>query len=147
MAGANGVYTGGGVTVVMDPPPVAYVKLFYDGSPSDRYLRRKAQKVAVMARALAPRRTGLLASSIHVDQNRTPKGLYSFGYKVGSPVPYAGFVHEGTGPSFRRATAGRAMRFIGTNAFAGELIFTKTVRHPGTPAQPFLSRALIALVT
>lgn len=146
MAGANGVYTGGGVTVVMDPAPVAYVKLFYPRSEPDRYLRRQAEKVAIMARSIAPRRTGLLASSIHVNQNRDEHGRFAFGFKVGSPVPYAGFVHEGTGPSFRRMPPGRAFRFMGTDMSRGQLVFTPTVRHPGTPAQPFLSRALIAMV-
>ena len=146
MAGANGVYTGGGVTVVMDPGSVAYVKLFYPKSQPERYLKRQAEKVAMLARAIAPRRTGLLAASIHVDQNRNEHGHFAFGFKVGSPVPYAGFVHEGTGPSFREKPFGRAFRFMGTDASRGQLTFTRTVFHPGTPAQPFLQRALIAMV-
>lgn len=146
MPGANGVYTGGGVTVVMDPAPVAYIKLFYPRSEPERYLRRQAEKVAILARTLAPRRTGLLASSIHVDQNRNEKGQYAFGFKVGTAVPYAGFVHDGTGPSIRTEPPGSAMKFHGTDASAGEIVFSQVVRHPGTPAQPFLSRALIAMV-
>ena len=146
MPGANGVYTGGGVTVVMDPGSVAYVKLFYPKSEPERYLKRQAEKVAMLARVLAPRRTGLLAASIHVDQNRNEHGQFAFGFKVGSSVPYAGFVHEGTSPSFRRATPGRAFRFMGTDASRGQLVFARTVKHPGTPAQPFLQDALIAMV-
>lgn len=144
MAGAGGVYAGGNVVVVMDPAPLVYMKVFYPGSGPDRHIRRKTQEVAAVARLLAPRRSGRLASSISAEQNRDEKGRFAFGYRVSASVYYAGYVHEGTGPSIRSKFPG-AMRFPGTNRFFGQEIFTEVVQHPGTPAQPFLQNALAAM--
>lgn len=144
MAGAGGVYTGGGATVIMDPPPVVYVKVFHSGSGPERHLRRKAESVALTARVIAPRRTGRLAASIAVDQNRDELGRYAFGFKVYTPVYYGYYVHEGTGPSVRSKFPG-SMRFAGTGQYFGQTIFTEVVHHPGTPAQPFLQDALVAM--
>lgn len=141
---AAGVYAGGGATVVMDPPPVVYVKVFHSGSGPERHLRRKADSVALTASVLAPRGTGFLAANIRVDQNRDAKGQYSFGFKVYTPVAYGHYVHEGTGPSIRSKFPG-TMRFEGTNQYTGQIIHTEIVHHPGTPAQPFLRDALAAM--
>lgn len=57
------------------------------------YLLRKAEEIATQARSNAPHgATGTLAGSITVE--RTPGG----GVSVKSSAPYAGFVHQGTGP-------------------------------------------------
>ena len=144
MAGAGGVYTGGGATVVMDSPPVVYVKVFRSKSKPERHLRRKAEKVATLAKELAPKDTGALAASVAVNQNRTELGRFSFGFKVYASTPYVVYVHEGTGPSLRVKRPG-AMFFMGTNEFEGIGVFTPVVKHPGTPANPFLEEALIAM--
>lgn len=144
MAGAGGVYVGGGATVIMNPPPVVYVEVFHPGSGPERHLRRKADSVALTARVMAPRRSGALAASISVDQNRDELGRYSFGFKVYTPIYYGGYVHEGTGPSVRSKFPG-TMRFMGTGRYFGQEIFTEVVYHPGTPAQPFLRDALVAM--
>lgn len=145
MPGAGGVYTGGGATVVMDPPPLVYVKVFHEGSGPARHLGRKAESVALTARVLAPRNTGYLASQIFVDRNRNEKGRYAFGYKVYTPVFYGHYVHEGTGPHVMSKFPG-TFRFTGTGSYFGKTVFTEVVRHPGTPAQPFLQNALVAMV-
>lgn len=142
MAGAGGVYTGGGATVVMNPPPVVYVQVFHPASGPERHLRKKAEKVAVMARSIAPVRTGRLATSIKVDQNRNELGQYAFGFKVYTPVYYGHYVHEGTGPSVRQSFP-NVMKFMGRE---GRFVYTDVVKHPGTPAQPFLQNALVAMV-
>lgn len=141
-----GVYTGGGATVIMDPSPIVYVKVFRKGSTPDGWLQKKSHEVAFMARRIAPRRSGLLANSIRVEQNRGERGRFAFGYSVYTSIRYGGYVHEGTGPSVR-ATYPRKMSFMGTNAFAGQHILTPIVYHPGTPANPFLQRSLVALAT
>lgn len=143
MAGASGVYAGGGVTVVMDPPPAVYAKLFYEGSGPARHLGRKATAVAVYARATAPKKTGYLSRNIYVDQNRNEHGRFAFGYRVYTPVSYAGFVHEGTGPSPRWPDSRKAMKFLGSR---GDIVYRDFVVHPGTPSQPFLRNALVAMV-
>jgi hypothetical protein len=143
MAGAGGVYTGGGATVVMDPPPVVYVKVFHEGSGPARHLGRKAEAVAIMARTLAPKRTGRLASTISVDRNRDEKGQYAFGYAVSAGTGYGYYVHEGTGASPRWPSNRKVMKFPGS---LGDTVHRDFVMHPGTPAQPFLQNALVAMV-
>ena len=146
MVGAAGVYTGGGATVVMDPPPVVYVEVFGSGSGPERHLRQKANAVGLTARVLAPRRSGALAAGIRVGQNRNERGQYAFGFSVSSSVYYSHYVHEGTGPSVRiSATEDSYMRFPGTGRYFGQQVFTQVVHHPGTPAQPFLRDALAAM--
>lgn len=139
-----GFYTGGGATVLMDPPPLVYAKVFYSGSGPDRHLRKKAESVALTAKTLAPRRTGRLAASISVDQNRNERGQYAFGFSVGTPVYYATYVHEGTSPHVYFSYPGK-MKFAGTKRYAGQMVYTDMINHPGNAAQPFLQQALIAM--
>lgn len=141
-----GVYTGGGATVVMDPPPVAYIKVFGPGGGPDRFLRRKAEQVAIMARALAPHQTYRLRASIRTSQNRDERGRFAFGYSVSANTPYAYYVHEGTTPHVYFSYPNK-MRFRGTNDHSGRIVFTDMIDHPGTPANPFLQRSLVALAT
>lgn len=141
---AAGVFTGGGATVVMSPPPVVYVQVFRPKSGPDRFIKRRARAVANTARALAPTRTGRLKASVGVDQNRNARGQFAFGYEVYASASHAEYVHEGTGPSVRR-TLPHKMRFEGTNDYKGSIIRTHVVNHPGTPANPFLTKALTAM--
>lgn len=138
-------YTGAGAVVVMDPSPLVYVKVFNPASGPDRHIKGKANEVAVLARALAPKRSGNLARSVAVSQSRDEKGRFAFGYAVSASASYAGYVHEGTGPSLRQ-TFPFKMQFMGTGPFSGTRITTDIVRHPGTPANPFLEEALVAMV-
>lgn len=144
MAGGAGVYVGGGATVVMDPPPVVFVKVMHTGSGPDRHLRKKANNVAIMARAIAPKRSGKLAASVSVSQNRDQMGRFAFGYAVSAGTSYAYYVHEGTGPSPRWPDNRKVMHFRGSRD--SNMLFRDFVMHPGTPAQPFLQDALIAMV-
>jgi hypothetical protein len=143
MAGAGGVYVGGGATVIMDPPPVVYVKVFHEGSGPARHLGKKADAVAIMARTLAPVKSGQLKASVRVDRNRDEKGRYAFGYSVGASAAHAYYVHEGTGPSPRWPNNQKVMKWPGSR---GDIAYRDFVMHPGTPAQPFLQDALVAMV-
>lgn len=143
MAGAGGVYVGGGATVVMEPPALVYVEIFHPASGPDRYLRRKVEAVATQARINAPKRTGRLAATIRADQNRNEKGQYAFGYRVSVGTSYGYYVHEGTGPSPRWPNNQKVMKWPGSR---GDIAYRDFVMHPGTPAQPFLQDALIAMV-
>lgn len=143
MAGAGGVYAGGGAVVVMNPPPIVYVDVFHTGSGPDRHLRKKADAVAIMGRTLVPKRTGRLASTIKAQQNRNEKGHYAFGYKVSAGTSYGYYVHEGTGPSPRWPNNRKVMKFQGSRD--GNILYRDFVMHPGTPAQPFLQDALVAM--
>lgn len=139
---AGGVYTGGGATVVMDPAPVVYVKVFHEGSGPARHLGKKADAVAIYARQTAPQKTGYMSRNIFVNRNRNELGRYAFGYQVYTPVFYAGFVHEGTGPSPRWPNSRKFMKFAGN---AGDFGYADFIMHPGISAQPFLQNALIAM--
>lgn len=143
MAGAGGVYVGNDVVVVMDPAPVVYLKVFHTGSGPDRSARKNAEKVAVLARDLAPSSSGRLKASIKASQNRTERGAYTFGYSVSADTPYAYYVHEGTGPSPRWPEGRKVMKWHGRQ---GDVPYRDFVMHPGTPAQPFLRDALVAMV-
>ena len=146
MPGSQGVFTGGGATVIMDPPPLVYVKVFRRAGAPDRELVKRTRRVAALARVLSPKDTGQLAASIRIDRNRDEKGRFAFGYKVYTNSSYAHYVHEGTAPSIRRVPPGQAMKFHGTNASSGQTVFARTVHHPGNSAEPFLQNALIAMV-
>lgn len=137
------VYTGGNATVVMDSAPVVYVKVFHEGSGPARHLGRKAEAVAITARANAPKKTGYLSRNIFVDRNRNELGRFAFGYQVYTPVFYGGFVHEGTGPSPRWPDENKTMKWGGREGVAVHRDF---VMHPGTPANPFLQNSLVAMV-
>jgi hypothetical protein len=143
MAGAGGVYAGSGVVVIMDPAPVVYLKVFSTGSGPDRTARKNAERVAILATALAPSSSGRLKASIRAGQSRNEHGRFTFGYDVSADTPYAYYVHEGTGPSPRWPDARKVMHWPGRQ---GDFPYRDFVMHPGTPAQPFLRDALIAMV-
>lgn len=147
------VHKGLNVTVVMNPAPLVYVQLFHPASGPDRHLRQKTHQVASFARVLAPKRTRRLANSISASRNRDERGRFTFGYSVSANVRYAAAVHEGARPDVRSKFPG-VMMFQGTNGHMGRkgrgghrsnVIYTEIVRHPGTPKNPFLKKALIAL--
>lgn len=131
------------VRVRMDSAPVFYIKVMGPGTSVDRNMRGRARRVRDLAVVLAPKQRGNLARSVSVNQNRDERGRYTFGFTVSASASYAMHVHEGTRPSRRSKWPG-AMRFAGTNEFAGQIIFAETVYHPGNAANPFLRRALAA---
>lgn len=139
---AGEVFVGGGATVVMNPPSVIYVQAFHPGSGPDRHLKRKTVGVMLTAKVLAPRRTGALAASVGMTQNRDEKGQYSFGYKVFAGTDYGYYVHEGTRPSPRWPSNRKVMKWPGYDG----PVYRDFVMHPGTPAVPFLRDALVAMV-
>lgn len=50
---------------------------------------------------------------------------------------YAAAVHDGTGPHIIRARRKRALRFT----VGGQVVFARSVRHPGTRGRPWLMEA------
>lgn len=55
--------------------------------------------------------------------------------EIGPTVDYAKYVHEGTSPHIIRARNKKVL----ANRRTGQ-VFGKVVRHPGTPANPFMQR-------
>jgi HK97 gp10 family phage protein len=54
---------------------------------------------------------------------------------------YAVYVEKGTAPHEIRPANASVLAF---QAMGGEMVFTKLVRHPGTPPNPFMQRAVEA---
>lgn len=125
--------------------------------PVYQYVEAKAEAVAATARRLAQSASGTLRSSIA--QTMYISGMNVFA-QVGSRLPYAIFIHEGTGiygprhamiyplrgrylvftPSGSSGAWGQAS--AGQNAApAGGKVFARAVR--GVPSNPFLYNALV----
>lgn len=117
-------------------------------------LQRRANRILNKARTLAPVDQGALRASLHsepvmIDGNP--------GYRIGSPLKYAIYVHEGTGIYGKGAPitpkSGRFLRWpaknnsgSGSRRYAGGatkgFIYAKSVK--GSPGRPFLRDALPA---
>lgn len=111
------------------------------------WLKRQATKVENMARIIAPRSSGRLAASHRTTQNRDERGRYRTGFTVSADVPYARFVHEGTGiygPLGRPVHTGRWMRIPGVNPNPNRrqgTTGTVVMSHRGQKPQPWLELA------
>lgn len=103
-----------------------------------KIVTRRAVGVLQSARANVPTRSGALKRSLGYAVTGT--GYQNLEARVGSNLDYALHVEEGTRPHV--IAPGRYMKFPGTNNFAGQIIFTKVVRHPGTAGKHFLRNAL-----
>lgn len=94
-----------------------------------RLLRPLAESVMRDAKRLCPIDTGHLEDSITYE-------VLSWDHAVvGTDVDYAASVEFGSAPHTIRAKNAKVLT-------DGKHVFGKTVRHPGTPAQPFLRPAL-----
>jgi hypothetical protein len=80
----------------------------------------------------APVRHGRLAGSFELEQ------VGDLDYRIRSAVKYALAVQEGTQPHDIIPQQAKALRF----EIGGQVIFAKRVRHPGTPANPYIDRAI-----
>lgn len=113
-----------------------------------RWTKEQAEKVAAHARMFAPKpgqgkgyATGETAASVRV---RGPViGRSGPEVDVLSSTDHATFVHEGTPPHIIKARLAKKMVFFMRKA--GRVIFDDKVFHPGTPANPFLVKALRAV--
>ena len=56
----------------------------------------------------------------------------------GGPTGYAFWHHEGTEPHIIRAAPGKSLRYVSN----GEVKYSAVVHHPGTQANPYLTRWL-----
>lgn len=100
-----------------------------------RAVERSVETIATKARREAPwnKQTGggQLAQSIKTNM------AGRFSGEVTAHAPYSAYVHEGTRPHLIQAKQKKALANVRTGDFFG-----KTVRHPGTQANPFLKRAV-----
>jgi hypothetical protein len=109
-------------------------RIFYskNGEVSKDMLKR-AHRVARHARMQAPVKTGRLKRSIKVYKHeRYTRGQ---SVRVGTSVPYANYVHEGTKPHLIIPNSKRALKFTKGQS----VIITRRVNHPGTRPNRFLA--------
>jgi hypothetical protein len=84
--------------------------------------------------------TGQLRAKMETQRSVTRNGLEG---RVGSPVKYALLHHEGTRPHvIRPRKSGGTLRFT----VGGKVVFAKSVHHPGTRPNPYLTRFLYEAV-
>lgn len=102
------------------------------GGPGERLLRRKAERVADLARRYATPH-GTMAAGIVVGPYQDKQ------IKVISTHPATRYVHDGTQPhQIRPRRAGGMLRF----EVGGRIVFARVVNHPGYRGDDFLTRAL-----
>jgi hypothetical protein len=127
------------------------VKVSFDGGrvqamlnstegPVGKEMMKRARLTAAMSRAQAPMgtgpRAGRLKRSIRVYQHR--RYVMGQGLKVGTSVPYAIYVHEGTRPhTIRPKNPGGALVFAPKGGT--RVVITRKVNHPGSRPNRFLA--------
>ncbi len=103
-------------------------------------LKVRANRVLNAARRLAPVDRGQLRASLHVEFTNGPAGPIA---RIGSNLPYALYVHEGTGVFGPRGAPIRPVRgryLVFTPRGANRPVFARSVK--GMPGRPFLLQAL-----
>lgn len=101
-----------------------------------------ADEILGIALASCPHDTGRLASSHDgPDFSWTPPFPE---FRISNTAPYAYYVHEGTGP--HKIVARRAPYLQFHWEKRGVIFRGRSVNHPGGPSQPWLRRAMNAVV-
>lgn len=104
-----------------------------------RFLAGRARLIIVAARRQVGYKTGALSTSIHSRQSRTAYGQMVW---IGSTLDYALAHHEGTKPHIIKPKKARVLRFTaGTR-----VIYSRSVKHPGTRANRYLKDQLYIAV-
>lgn len=83
-------------------------------------------------------RAGRMRTSIRYERETSAGSVNGAWY---APVPYTGYVLDGTRPHLIEAKAARALRWV-ENRGNGAVRFAKSVHHPGTKPNPFPERAI-----
>lgn len=110
------------------------------------WVQRVTGGIATKGKLYAPVDTGYLRNSI-TSAVRSGGSTEVVGM-VGASAEYAAHVHEGTRPHIIRPKGGKALRFTGhvgpntTGRTGTQVIYARSVSHPGTKGRPFLRRAM-----
>jgi len=120
--------------------------LSWDGAPG-RDFERRMKTLAYRQTGDAPRRTGRMAGLVGPRRLQSDFGRYlegGAGVNVASTNAkgYAQYVSSGTRPHVILPKRGKALRFV----IAGRTVFARRVNHPGTRANPYLTRHLAEFV-
>jgi hypothetical protein len=128
-------------TITSDPTTRELVRRVIaanDGIERDRraMLKGQGRRFVSFAQDEAPKRTGVFASKIFY---RTFSRGDVEELNVFTPQPLGKWITEGTRPHVIRAKRARFLRFYWPKV--GRVVYFKSVNHPGTKANPFMSRA------
>jgi hypothetical protein len=128
-------------TITSDPTTRELVRRVIaanDGMERDRraMLKGQGRRFVSFAQDEAPKRTGVFASKIFY---RTFSRGDVEELNVFTPQPLGKWITEGTRPHVIRVKRARFLRFYWPKV--GRVVYFKSVNHPGTKANPFLSRA------
>lgn len=108
---------------------------------ADQDAKRRATKMLKAAQSEAPvGKTGALRAGIRMTQSRDIRGRWAAGYDVTSNAPHTLFVIKGTRP--HKITGNPLLAFFWPAV--GRFVVFRSVNHPGTKANDFLTRALRA---
>jgi hypothetical protein len=116
--------------------------LFIPGGMCHEWTKDRVEEAATLARGIAPRRTGRLASGIRVD-SEFRAGRRKTGFFIRSDAPYTQYVHEGTIGPIKAKTA-QAL-WVPIAPGNPKRRWMDSVN--GQPAQPFLAQSLEAVFT
>lgn len=97
-----------------------------------KHLRQRGNRLVLAAKRQVGVRSGALRASIHMRHMRDSRGQY---ITVGSNLHYARVHHDGSRPHTIRPTRAKMLRFESK----GQQIFAHLVKHPGTPANRYLT--------
>lgn len=107
--------------------------LLYSGNGAvGKHLRQRGNRLVLAAKRQVGVRTGALRASIHMRHMRDSRGQYIM---VGSNLHYARVHHDGSKPHIIRPNKAKMLRFESK----GQQIFAHLVKHPGTPANRYLT--------
>lgn len=123
-------------TVIVDGAEVEQIVRSEKGDVF-RYLFRKGQDVQDLAKMQVGKRTGTLERSIVKRFGHTDDDLEVV---VGSDLGYARMHHDGTRPHQIIAKPGGVLTFYWPKA--GRVVSFRSVNHPGTKANPYLTDPL-----
>jgi hypothetical protein len=101
-------------------------------------LKRRANRVRDAAKRQVPVKTGRLKRSIRVyGHSRNAMGQT---LRIGTSVPYAKYVHDGTKPHMIYPRRKQVLKFKSGNVIgaSGGYIYTRQVHHRGTKPNRFL---------
>jgi hypothetical protein len=104
-----------------------------------RFMRRIGREIQTLSKAQVKIRSGRLRNSIRVTEKtlRTERAI-----GVGSKVRYAYLHHEGTRPHLIVPVRRTHLKFRS----GARIVFAKSVLHPGTKPNPYLSRPMRLVV-
>ncbi|UVG35128.1 hypothetical protein SEA_CECE_77 [Microbacterium phage Cece] len=106
--------------------------LFSHTGPVGRHLHGVGRRIVRAAQAQVGKDTLQLMHSIRYDVDMA-RGRPTLTVSANDPIAY--IHHEGTRPHAIQARNGQAMRFSST----GRIVYARTVMHPGTPPNRYLS--------